>query len=164
MKETFFSLALISFSLFASAQTPSSANHEGDVIQRAKNLLASSFDGRLPRVSLEYFLAYETDDAPAKWNITECKDRSAGGNAGPKRNSPTCIQADFDLNNGSALTILIGVEGTQDEKFSDAFIVSVSVTELTGSVRQFRSLGDLPMELHRWPRTPKDLPPPGRES
>ena len=164
MREAMFSLALISLSLCAPAQTPS-ANVDAKLIQYVKNLLASSFDTRLPRVSLEYFLAYETGDASAKWTITECKEHSAGGSADAKRNSPTCVQADFDLNNGSGLTILIRVERSRSQKSTDSSVVSLSVTGLTGNVRQIRSLGGLPMELHRVPsRTPKDLPLPGRAS
>lgn len=159
MRRLIISLALIGFSLCALGQTRSSTKNEEAVIQHVKNLLASSFDTRLPRVSLEYFLAYETDGAPAKWIVTECEEHAA------KRNSPTCVQADFDLNNGSGLTILIRVEGSRSQNSTDSSVVSLSVTGLTGNVRQIRSLGDLPMELHRMPsRTPKDLPLPGRVS
>ena len=166
MRRLIFALALLSFPLCASAQTGSSTKNEAAVIQHVKNLSASSFDARLPLVSLAYFLAYETEDAPARWTTTRCKEQhSAGESVDAKRNTSNCVQADFDLNNGSALTILIRVEESQSHKFSDSSVVSLSITELTGANRQIRSLGDLPMELHRWPaKAPKDLPAPGRDS
>jgi len=158
MRRLIFSLAVVNLSLCALAQPPSPTKGDGTAIHNAKSILASSFDSRLPRVSLEYFLEYETDGAPAKWIVTECKEHAV------KRSSSTCVQADFDLNNGAALTILIRLDGPQNQKFQYPSVVSLSVTELDGNVRQIRSLADLPMELHRWPsgRSPADLAPPGR--
>jgi hypothetical protein len=165
MRRPFFSLTLVSLSLCAFTQPRPPSKNDGAVIQYVKNLSAASFDSRLPRVSLEYFLEYETEGAPAKWTIGGCGEPSTSRNADPGLNSPICVHADFDLDNGSTLTILIQVEGSQRQKSPDSFVVSLSITELTGSVRQIRSLGDLPMELHRWPaKTPKDLPAPGRDS
>lgn len=130
-----------------------------------KNLMAFTFDSRLPRVSLEYFLTYETEGASAKWIIRGCDGLSTDRNADPRRNSPICVQADFALNDGGALAILIRVEKSPNENFGDPHLVSLTVTKSTGKVRQIRSLCDLPMELHRWPsRTPRDLPLPGRAS
>lgn len=165
MRRPFFSFAIVGISLCALAQTRSSAKTEATAIQHLKNLSASSFDSRLPRVSLEYFLAYETNDAPAKWALTECEKQSTDGNVAQRHNSPHCIQADFDLNDGGALTIVIRVEESQNEQFSNGFLVGLTVLDVTGKVRQIRSLGDLPMELHRLPsRTPKDLPLPSTDS
>jgi hypothetical protein len=163
MRGTFFSLVLASLSLCALAQTGPSAKSEVAVIQHVKDLLASSFDSRLPRVSLEYFLDYETDGAPAKWILTECEKPSANRDVAPRRNSPKCIRADFDLSDGGALTILIRVRESQNPQSSSESLVNLTITDATGKVRQISSLGDLPMELHRWPsRIPKDVPPPGR--
>lgn len=165
MSRPFFSFAIMGISLCALAQTRSSAKTEATVIQHVKNVSASSFDSRLPRVSLEYFLAYETNGAPEKWVLTECEKQSTNGDVAPRRNSRNCIQADFDLTDGGALTLLIRVRETLNEQFSSESLVSLTVIDTTGRVRQIHSLGDLPMELHRWPsRIPKELPPPGRAS
>jgi hypothetical protein len=166
MRPLIFSLAVISLSLCAVGQARSSSNNDGVVIQQVKNLFASSFDSRLPRVSLEYFLAYETDGAASRWVISECEKQSANRSADPRRNSSLCVRANFDLNSGGALTILIRVEKSQNEQFCRESVVSLAVTELTGTVRQIRSLSDLPMELHSvFPsKPPNDLPLPNRDS
>jgi hypothetical protein len=165
MRRTILSLTLISLSLCALAQTPSLSKNDEQTIQHVKSLLASSFDSRLPRVSLEYFLAYETDGAPAKWIIGGCSRQSTDNSDGVGHNRPICVQADFDLNDGGALTILIRVEESQNWKLADASLMTLTVTKSTGNFRQIRSLGDLPMELHRaFPsKIPKDLPPPSSD-
>ena len=111
---------------------------------------------------LEYFLAYETDGAPVKWIIRGCDGQSTEGNADALRNSSTCLEADFDLNDGEALTVLIHVEESQNEQLPSESLVSSTVIGLTRKVRRIRRFVDLPMELHRaFPsRTPKDLLPP----
>lgn len=155
-------LALLSLSICALAQTSLPKNNQVHVVQYVKSLSASSFDSRLPRISLDYFLAYETKDAHAEWIVTRCDEHAAG----PKHNSPICVQADFDLNSGGLLTILIRVDEPQDEQLRSESLVRLEVTEASGHVRQIRNLIDLPMELHRIrPSTPlKDMPLPGRDS
>jgi hypothetical protein len=65
---------LLTVSLWAQ---PSSVNRtETDAIQRAKSLIASSFDRSLPNVSLEFFLTYEGGGAPIKWEVRNCRDHS----------------------------------------------------------------------------------------
>lgn len=165
MKRPIFSLALMSLSLCALAQPRPSAKSEEAAVQYVKNVLASRFDNRLPRISLEYFLAYETNGASAKWTVSECEKPSTGASVDPPRNSPICVRADFDLKSGDALTILISA----DQQFRRESVVRLTLTELTGNVRRIRSLGDLPMELHREPpgrplKTPRDLPLPASDS
>ena len=80
-------------------------------------------------------------------------------NADALRNSPTCVEADFDLNDGEALTVLIRVRESQKEQLPRESLVNLMVIDLTGTVRRIRSFVDLPMELHRaFPsKIPKDL-------
>jgi hypothetical protein len=131
------------------AQSHSSAKNDGRVIQHLKTSLVSLFDSRLPRVPLEYFLAYETDGAPVKWIIPGSDRQSTDRNADRLRNSPTCVEADFDLNDGEAVTVLIRVEESQKEQLPSESLVSLMIIDLTEKVRRIRRFVDLPMELHR---------------
>lgn len=54
------------------AQRPAVDKTDKVPIQRAKNVLVSSFDRTLPNVSLEFFLNYEGDGVPIKWKVTDC--------------------------------------------------------------------------------------------
>ena len=159
MRRLILSLALISISFCVLAQTHASAKNDRQVIQHVKTVLASSFDSRLPRVPVEYFLAYETDGAPVKWIVRGCDGQSTPRNVDALRNAPISVEADFDLNDGEALTVLIRVEESQNEQLPSESLVSLMVIDLTGKVRRIRSFVDLPMELHKaFPsRTPKDL-------
>jgi hypothetical protein len=98
------SLAVIGFSLCALGQTCPSEKRDDAAIQHVKNLLAFSLDSRLPRVSLEYFLAYETDGAPARWTMTQCGKQFADGSIARGRIPSICVQADFDLDRGGMVT------------------------------------------------------------
>jgi len=165
MRLAILSLGLLAFSLGALAQSPSSTIRERAAVLHAKNLLVSSLDSRLPRISLEYFLAYEAEGVPGKWAIVKCDNQSKQPNVSPV----LCVKTDFELKNGNYLTLVIELEGTQNGKFTGEKMVRVTVNNPTGEVRQVQNLGDLPMALHRRPskagsRPPRDLPPPARDS
>ena len=142
------------------AQPRSAPNAQQAVIQHVKNLPAASFDSRLPRVSLEYFLAYETGDELAKWTVTECEKQPKLNTAPP---APICVQADFDVNGQALVTVLVRTESSLNAQFRANTIVNITFTDQTGSSRRIKNLVDLPMELHRaQPRIPKELPTPAR--
>lgn len=168
MRRAILSLGLMAGSLGVLAQPPSSAISEQTVVQHAKNLLTSSFDSRLPRIPLEYFLAYETSDEHGKWTVTECDKLSNHVDGNSKRKDTRCIGADYELNSGGVLTLLIAFDDVRNGQIGDGSILRLTITE-TGVGRQIRSLGDIPVELHRVPptipsRMPRDIPPPARDS
>ena len=68
---TFFFLVLAS--CLAQPQA-SKKTQEEPVIQRAKTVLASSLDSTLPKVSLEFFLNYESGGADIEWEVTDCDE------------------------------------------------------------------------------------------
>lgn len=165
MRRSIISLGLIALALCAWAQPPSPTINERAAIEQAKNLPASSFDSRLPRVPLEYFLAYEVSGAPGKWMVAECEKQPNNPSVGTKHNSALCVRTEYELKNGDFLTLLIFLGEAQNGEPDGEAIVRLTVG---GHVRQFRSLGDLPMELHRPPykgpsKTPRDLPSPARD-
>ena len=174
MRRTIFSLALLSLSLCASAQSHSSHNSTQVAIRYVKTLSTSSFDSRLPRISLADFLSYETGSVQGKWAIVECEKQTVPARDYANQDFPTCVQADYDvkpteqletparsLSGGGLVTILVGVKTSENSQFRGEAILNLTFTDVTGAVHQIRSLGDLPMELHRPPpRIPKDLPVP----
>jgi|HubBroStandDraft_6_1064221.scaffolds.fasta_scaffold253145_3 hypothetical protein len=165
MRRVLFSLGFLSLTVFSVAQPRPSTRTENAAVQRVKKLLVSSFDSRLPNVSFEYFLRYETEGAPIKWEAADCGKESANPTIKPNPLTQTCVQADVDLTTGGAVTVIVFVAAFKDGRFGDAALVSMTVTELTGNVHHVSALADLPMELHRRPsRAPKDLPMPAGES
>ncbi len=169
MRRAILSLGFIALSVCALAQSPSSATREKNAVQHAKNLLASSFDSRLPRIPLEYFLDYETDGAPRTWTIAQCDEQSKHPDGESTSGAAVCVRAQYELKSGEYLTVLIKFEETQTGNVVGQQIVKLAVGQMTGHVRPLRNLGDLPMELHRRlesipSKTPRDLPSPARDS
>ena len=172
MRQAIFILAVLSLSLCDSAQPRTSDNSAQAVIRYVKTLSASSFDGRLPRISLADFLSYESGSVQGNWAVVECEKRATTAGNYAKRDSPTCVQADYDLkpaehldgparslSRGGVVAILISVERAKDGHLGGQAILKLAVTDSTGTVHQIRNPADLPMELHRPPpRTPKDVP------
>lgn len=141
--------------LLLEAQTGSARKKEQAAIQRVKNLPVSKLDSNLPNVSLEYFLKYESENAPIKWEVNDCGEQSGDPAIDRERDVPMCVEADVDLKHG-ALTILIAV-GTAKKGISGAStLFDASITYPTGVMRTIHRLGDLLREVHRpLPRAPR---------
>jgi len=142
------------------AQQSSVNNTERVAIQRAKNLIVSSFDRSLPNVSLEFFLKYEGGGAPIKWDVNDCGDQTGDPALDQEDGSPTCVEADFEFKGQTAVTILVSVGTFKRGPSTVPALISVTITE-NGTSCSVRHLSDLPVELHRpAPRLPRDLPVP----
>ena len=141
---------------------PSSANKtEKAAIRRAKSLTVSSFDRSLPNVSLEFFLRNEGGGAPIKWEVNDCGERTGNPATDRGRDSPMCVEADFDVKDRTAVTVLVSVGTFKRGPSGVPALLRVTVTDQSGIIRPVRHLSDLPMELHRPPpRVPRDLPVP----
>jgi hypothetical protein len=165
MRRVLFSLGFLSLTVFSFAQLRLPTKTENGAIQHVKKLPVSSFDSRLPNVTFEYFLRYEAEDAPIKWDVADCGKQSTNPSGKPTPLTQTCVQADVNLIPGGAVTAIVSVAVFKDGRFADAALESTTVTELTGNVRHLSALADLPMELHRpSPKAPKDLPIPAGDS
>ena len=141
------------------AQQSSVNNTERVAIQRAKNLIVSSFDRSLPNVSLEFFLKYEGGGAPIKWDVNDC-DQTGSPALDQEHGSPMCVEADFEFEGQTAVTILVSVGTFKRGPSAVPALISVTITE-NGTSRSVRHLSDVPVELHRpAPRLPRDLPVP----
>ena len=129
--------------------------------QRAKGLIVSSFDRSLPNVSLEFFLKYESGDAPIKWEVNDCGDQTENPAPDDRRDPPTCVEADLEAKDRTAVTVLVSVGALKGGPPGVPALLRVTITDPSGISRPLRHLGDLPMELQRpAPRLPRDLPDP----
>jgi len=159
----FFSgIVLVLLGSLASAQN--SFKHEPEVgtIKRARNLLVSSLDDRLPKVTLEFFLQYEAEGAPIRWSVENCDQQDRN------RVASICVHAEVALKQNRSATVVVSLGEVGTRSANAPSISSVTVTDQSGSVHEVPRLGDLPMELHRrlpsLPRSPRDLPPPAAEA
>jgi hypothetical protein len=156
MRHTTLGLLLLMLTPGMRAQVPS-ADAAG-AIQRVKELPISSLDQGLPKVTLEFFLQYEGEGAPTKWEVNDCS-KTQHAVVDRQRDYAMCVRADIGLKDGRAATVLISI-GTFKKGVVDVpAVLSVTVTYPGGTMHRLDHLNDLPVELHRpLPKGPKDLP------
>ena len=142
------------------AQAPSVTKQEKAAIQRAKNQLVSSFDRTLPKVTLEFFLKYESGGAPITWEVNDCGEQTGNPATDQGRDFPMCVEADFDKDH-AAVSVMVAVGTFKKGPSGVPALFNISITEQDGKSRPVRHLGDLPKELHRLmpkaPRYPPDV-------
>jgi len=142
------------------AQAPSGDKQEKAAIQRAKNQLVSSFDRTLPKVTLEFFLKYESGGAPITWEVNDCGEQTGNPATDQGRDFPTCVEADFGKDH-AAISAMVSVGTFKKGPSGVPKVLSVTVINSSGLSRPVRHLGDLPKELHRpmpkAPRYPPDI-------
>ena len=130
-------------------------------IQRVKTLLISSLDPSLPKVTFEFFLQYEGEGAPIKWEVNDCGEQTRDTVVDHGRDSAMCIKADIGLKDGRAGTVLVSVGTFKRGPVDVPTVYGVRVTYRGGTIHRLDRLSDLPVELHRPPpKGPKDLPAP----
>ena len=155
-------ITCLSFTLLASffwAQGPTIGKTEQAAIQRAKTTLVSSLDSSLPKVTLEFFLNYESGGADIRWEVNDCGEQT--GNPVDRRDDiPMCVEADF-AKDQTTVTVTVSV-GTFKKGVSGApALFYMAVQDSSGKSHSLRRLSELPKELHRpAPKSPRDLPPP----
>ena len=155
MRPTVLSLLLLLHAFCVRAQDPSVDKAEMAAIQRVKTLLASSLDHTLPNVTLEFFLAYESEGAPIKWEVSDCGERYRDRG----RDSAMCVRAYMGLKDGRAVTVLVSIGTVKRGPVDVSTVRDVRITYQNGTIHRLSGLGDLPVELHRPLKDPKDLPP-----
>ncbi len=140
------------------AQGPSLGKTEQAALQRAKSALVSSLDSSLPKVSLEFFLNYESGGADIRWEVNDCGEPTGNPATDRASESPMCVEADFTKDH-TDVTVLVSVGTFQKGPSGAPTLFSVTVQGLNGRIHL--RLADLPKELHRpAPRMPRDLPLP----
>jgi hypothetical protein len=160
MRRIILGVSFVVLTIFLCAQTPSPEEAGRAAVQRAKNALVSSFDSGLPKVSLEFFLNYESGGAPIKWEVTDCTEQTGNLSIGHRSESDMCVEADFEKDQ-TEVAVLVSVGSFEKGRSGVPAFFSASVTQPSGRSVPLRRLRDLPKELHRpSPRMPRDLPMP----
>jgi hypothetical protein len=147
-------LILASLGLYAQS---SGNKQEKAAIDHAKAALVSSLDDRLPKITLEYFLAYESEGAEIHWEVNDCGEQSGNPDADRDRDFPMCVEADFDLHH-RAVTVSITIGTFKKGPSGNPALFSASITDPDGKAHPVQRLGDLPKELRRpLPRQIRDM-------
>lgn len=129
-------------------------------IERAKAMMVSSLDRGLPKVTLEYFLRYESNGAAIHWEVNDCSEQTGNPAADRRRNFPVCVEADFDVQRRT-ISVVVSVGIVSKGTTGTPALLRVTVTDTNGPVRSIKQLGSLPAELRRpLPHLPLDLQPP----
>lgn len=138
-------LMLTNVSLFS--QSPET-KEEKAAIDRAKSLLVSSLDDRLPKITLEQFLAYEGDGAEIHWEVNDCGEQTGDPEADRDRDFPMCVEADFDVHH-RAVSVFIAIGTSKKGPLGNPALFSASITDQDGKIHSVPRLGDLPKDLRR---------------
>ena len=143
------------------AQRPYPDKAKVAVIRRVKTVDVSWLDRGLPKVTLEFFLKYEGEGAPIRWQVSNCDQLNGNRLIDRERDGSICVEADIDLKGDRSATVVVSVGTLKTGPVSVPTVFSVTVTDPTGMVHAVRRLSDLPMGLHRpLPKSPRDLPLP----
>ena len=163
MQQTILTLLFLLLPFCARAQVPSADNTYMAAIQLVKTLPISSLDLSLPKVTLEFFLKYEGEGAPIKWEVNDCSEPTRNTVVDHARESAMCVEADIALKDGRAATVVVSVGTFKKGPVDVPTVYGVRVTYPGGTIHRLDRLSDLPVELHRpLPKGPKDLPAPVR--
>jgi hypothetical protein len=161
MRLTILSVLSLLLTFCVWAQGPSADKTEMAPIQRVRTLLISSLDRSLPKVTLEFFLKYEGEGAPIKWEVNDCGEQTRDTVVDHGRDSTMCVKADIGLKDGRAATVMVSVGTFKRGPVDVPTVYSVRVTYPGGTIHRLDRLSDLPVELHRPPpKGRKDLPAP----
>jgi hypothetical protein len=159
-------MVILSFVLltgYLGAQPSAGEKMDQAAIRHAKSVLVSSLDSSLPKVTLEFFLNYESGGADIHWEVNDCGEQTGNPATDRGSDSPMCVEADFTKDQ-TDVTVIVSVGAFQKGLSGKLALFSVTVHGSSGSVHSLR-LGDLPKELHRpAPRMPRDLPVPATTS
>lgn len=169
VRRSVFILCIVLLAAPLQGQSRQSDSNTAAAIKAAKNTLISNLDSNLPHISLEYFLRYESDNAPVDWQIVTCDEHASNPQrdqqermAHPQsgNDAPLCVQATVDdVRMQRSATVVVQVGTVSQGVSGKPALQLVAVQDEKGSVRHI-SLIDLPAAM-RWPRpTPRirDLP------
>jgi hypothetical protein len=156
MRQMILGLGFVLLTVWLCGQSPAEKKDKA-TIQRAKSLLVSSVDKSLPKVTLEYFLQYESGGEAIQWEVNDCGEESGNPAVDSGREFPICVEANFGGNN-VAVSVVISVGTFKKGQSGAPAFFSAMVTDFAGKSHPLRHLGELPMALHRpAPRGPRDL-------
>ncbi|HWC19021.1 MAG TPA: hypothetical protein VG498_18560 [Terriglobales bacterium] len=141
-------LVLLSSFLLAQKKTD---QRRSPLVERAKQVIISSFDPALPNITLESFLNYETQHAPTDWQTNNCKEYPLYL-ADTERGSAVCVESYSSLSDQRVLKVTLGL--TRDSSRAARLV----------SVVMIKNGLEHPMRLIQVPAAIQDsnFPPPSR--
>jgi len=132
-------------------------NNDSMLIERAQRLLVSKLDSSLPKVTLDYFVRYEAAGTEVRWEVNDCGEQTGNAEADRDRDIPTCVEADFDVDQ-RVVNLMIAIGSVKQGLSKTPSVFSAVVTDSNGQVHSLGRLGELPKQLHRpLPKAPRDL-------
>jgi hypothetical protein len=160
MRRIILSLSFVLLAVSLWGQRQSTNGNQEAAILRAKNVLVSSLDRSLPKVSLDFFLKYEAGGSPIQWEVNGCGEQPGSPASDHGSDPPMCAEADF-AKHQTDVSVLVSVGTFKRGPIGVPAFFSVKVNGPGGRSLRLRRLGDLPKELNRpAPRMPRDLPVP----
>jgi hypothetical protein len=128
------------------------ATRDKAAIERAQNVLVSTFDSSLPRVSLKFFLESESEGAKIAWEVNDRGEQTGNPAVDRGRDLPTCVEASFTLKDQRTVDVMIAV-GTVKKSLSGAPVLfSSTITDDKGTHPV--KLIELPAQIHRGRQKP----------
>lgn len=160
MRQSVFVLCIVLMTVPYQGQFRQSDSNTAAAIKAAKNTLISALDSNLPHISLDYFLKYESDNAPIDWQIVTCDEHASSpqpdqqermAHRQNENDAPLCVQATVDdVRMQRSATVVVQV-GTVSQGISGKPALQlVTVQDENGAVRRI-TLIDLPAAM-RCPR------------
>src|SRR4051794_10770175 len=102
-------LCLLTLSTLLAAQNSSEINSHKAAIERAQNVLVSTFDRSLPKVTLKFFLESESEGAKIEWEVNDCGEQTGDPAVNRGRDIPTCVEANFKLKDQRSVDVMVAV-------------------------------------------------------
>ena len=125
------------------AQHPYPNKAKVAVIRRVKTVDVSSLDHGLPKVTLEFFLKYEGEGAPIRWQLSNCDQLNGNQVIDRERDVSICVEADIDMKGDRSATVVVSAGTLKTGPVKVPTVFSVTVTDPSGMVHAVRRLSDL---------------------
>lgn len=127
--------------------TPREKKTDGAAIERAQNVVVSTFDSSLPKVSLKYFLESEAEGAKVAWEMNDCGEQTGDRTVDRVRDLPTCVEASFTLKDNRTVSVVVGVGSVKKGISGEPKLFSATITDENGT--HAIRLIELPAKVHR---------------
>jgi hypothetical protein len=140
-------VCLLTVPTLLAAQSSGDINSQKAAIERAQNVLVSTFDSSLPKVTLKFFLESESEGAKIEWEVNDCGEQTGDAAVDRGRDIPTCVEANLKLKDQRSVAVMVAVGSVKKGLSGSPSLFSSTVTDENGShsVR----LIELPAQIHR---------------
>lgn len=120
---------------------------EKAALDKGQNVLISTFDSALPKVSLRYFLESESDGAKINWEVNDCGEQTGDPAVDRERDVPTCVEASFTLKDKRTIDVMVAVGSVKTGLAIKPTLFSCTITDENGT--RTLKLIELPAQIHR---------------